>query len=163
MRDVSILDIRNILQSIGGWGSVYIPEYTWGDKRIDAAIVDVRTRWIRGFEIKISRADWLADEKWMQYSEFLSSLSVVCPEGLIQKIEVPKPFGLLWISESKWGGFRHDWIKRPKRFQTRDGMAWLFTYMRVIEKELPRLDQEVASLKSRLNIQLLDENKKEGV
>jgi hypothetical protein len=44
--------------------SLFIPEYTWKDLRIDALIVDINRRWIRGFEIKVNRGDFLKDDKW---------------------------------------------------------------------------------------------------
>ena len=77
------------------------------------------------------------------YSEFCSSLSIACPEGLIRKDEVPDPFGLLYVLGSP--GLTTDlrnvsvkWQKKPKRFQRREGLAWLYQYVKVIEKELPR-------------------------
>lgn len=151
-------DIRKYLQTIGGWGSVYVPEYTYSHMRIDAAVIDIRSRWIRGFEIKMTRADFLADEKWLNYAEFCSSLSIVCPKGLIQREEIQKPLGLLWVSVCEKGTPYErpigEWIRRPKRFQSREGLAWLFTYVRVIEKELPRMDIEITQLKQRLEWEL---------
>lgn len=93
---VTIEDIHGWLSGIGGYGNLYIPEFTWDGLRIDGIVIDVRTRWIRGYEIKMSRADFLSDEKWMNYSEFCSSLSVVCPEGLIQKNEIQSPCNSRW-------------------------------------------------------------------
>ncbi len=151
----SLKSIHDTLRRLGGWGSVYIPEFTYGGLRVDAAVVDVRTRWIRGFEIKMSRSDWVRDEKWMHYAEFLSSLSVVCPAGLIQPSELDGPFGLLWILDDSVTNERFQttsvkWVKKPKRFQRRDGLAWLFTYVRVIEAELPRLNTECERLRREL-------------
>lgn len=83
--------------------SIFIPEYTWKDLRIDALIVDIRKRWIRGFEVKVNRGDFLRDDKWMLYSEFCSSLSVVCPENIVMPEEIKKPYGLLWIMEERYG------------------------------------------------------------
>jgi hypothetical protein len=152
---MSAASISTILRRLGGFYGIYVPEFTYGGKRIDAAIIDVSKRWIRGFEIKVSRGDFLADEKWQDYAEFCSSLSIVCPEGLISKEEVPEPFGLLYIlPESKLtSDFRNagmKWEKKPKRFQRRDGLAWLYQYVRVIEKELPRLNIEVERLNKAL-------------
>lgn len=128
------------------WYGVYVPEFTYGDKRIDAAIIDVHKRWVRGFEIKVSRADFLKDHKWQNYAEFTSSLCIVCPENLISGDEISKPFGLIWVDEQKY----IKWIKKPKRFQRRDCYAWTLQYLRVIEKELPRLCMEISELKQQL-------------
>ena len=150
-------EIHAYLRRLGGFYGVYVPEFTYNGRRIDAAIIDVSKRWIRGFEIKVSRADYLGDQKWHEYSEFCSSLSIVCPEGLIKKQEVPGPFGLLYITTDKLltrdlrtVGMK--WEKKPKRFQRRDGLAWLYQYVRVIEKELPRMNLEIERLQRAVNI-----------
>lgn len=146
-------DIHKVLRRLGGFYGIYVPEFTFGAKRIDAAIIDVSKRWIRGFEIKVSRADFLKDEKWQSYSEFTSSLSIVCPEGLIHPGEVPKPFGLLWILNDQvltedLRNLSMKWVQKPSRFQRRDGLAWLYRYVSVIEKELPRLSIELERAKN---------------
>ncbi len=135
MRAVSAQDIQILLRHWGGYHGVYVPEFTYEDKRIDAIIIDTTKRWIRGFEIKVSRSDWLRDEKWQTYTEFCSSLTLVCPDGLIARDEVQPPFGLLYVMP--YGDFK--WIRKPKRFQHRGSLAWLYQYVKVIEKELPRL------------------------
>ena len=140
-KPVTVQDIHDRLRCLGGWGSIYIPEYTHGSLRVDALILDTRTRWARGFEVKVSRSDFLADEKWKLYTQFCSSLSIACPSGLIQREEVGDPFGLLWIGRERFGTTA-TWVKKPKRFQKRDGMAWLWTYVHIIEHELPRLELE---------------------
>ena len=126
---------KDICERLRQLGDLFIPEYTHGDLRIDAIIVDIGPREIRGFEIKVSRGDYFADKKWQLYSEFCSSLSVVCPAELIQPDEVSSPFGLLWIGPV--GEFW--WKKRPKNIQSRESMAWMFTYMGVLERELKRV------------------------
>ena len=144
---MTIEGIHQVLKRLGGFGSHYIREFTYQSMRIDAAIIDMRSRWIRGFEIKVNRSDWLKDEKWMHYSEFVSSLSVVCPTELIKPEEVNKPFGLLWVEAA--GSVR--WVKKPKRFQRRDAMAWLYRYLEVIEAEFPRVVGECDRLRAELN------------
>lgn len=109
--------------------------------RVDAAIIDMKTRWIRAFEIKVDRADFVRDDKWMFYSRFCSSLSIACPANLIRPEEVSKPFGLLWVAMN--GNYPVcQWAKRPRNFQLRNSLAWLWTYIGVIEREFPRLNSE---------------------
>lgn len=148
-------DIQAAIRRLGGFYGVYVPEFTYAGRRVDAAIIDVSKRWIRGFEIKVSRSDYLRDEKWHEYTEFCSSLTIVCPQGLIRKDEVPAPFGLLYVlnnpiltSDLRNCGLK--WEKKPKRFQRRDGLAWLYQYVRVIETELPRLSIEVERLQRKI-------------
>jgi hypothetical protein len=133
-------DLKDHLRKLG---HLYIDEFTWGGLRIDAIVIDIGARTVRGFEVKVSRGDYFADKKWQLYSEFCSSLSIVCPEGLIQPEEVSDPFGLLWIDPP--GNFH--WKKRPKNIQSRNSLAWTWTYLSVIEKELARVIPELEALK----------------
>lgn len=116
-------------------GDLYIPEFTFGDQRIDAIVISCHERTVRGFEIKVDRADFLRDKKWQTYSRFCSSLALACPEGLVQKDEIPDPFGLLWVTPQ---GFVH-WEKRSKNIASRDSLAWTWRYLEILEKEIPRL------------------------
>lgn len=133
-------DIERVLRRLG---DIYIPEFTYNDLRIDAILVDIRYRKVRGFEIKVDKGDFLKDKKWQLYSKFCSSLSVACPEGLIEPEEVSDPFGLLWIKNSG----EVTWKKREKNIQHRESLAWTWTYLSVIEKELARLVIENDSFK----------------
>lgn len=149
-KPVTEKEIRATLKRMGGWSSVYIPEFTFRDVRIDALIVDTRTRWIRGFEIKTNRADFLQDDKWIFYSEFCSSLSFACPANLIKKEEVKPPFGLLYVHSST----QLEWVRKPKRFQRRDSLAWQWQYTRVLEAELCRLQSEIDTVSRNLEWQI---------
>lgn len=143
-------DIKEKLKYIGGYTSTAIPEFTWDNRlRVDMLLIDTHKRWLRGFEIKLTKADFLNDYKWTQYTEFCSSITIVCPAGLIKKEEIEHPFGLLWITQDNQR-LSHKWIKRPKNIQTRNSLAWLWTYIRVLEYELPRLSGEVNNLKWKL-------------
>lgn len=128
--------------------SVCVPEFTWNDLRADAIILDIKKRWIRAFEIKVSRSDFLQDDKWVMYSQFCSSLSVVCPENLIQPNEIEKPFGLLWVlpEDNLTSDYRNKrllWKKKPQNFQKRNSLSWFWTYTKVLEREFLRLDFEL--------------------
>ena len=123
-----------------------ISEFTWGDLRIDAMYVDIVHKWIRGFEIKVDRNDFNKDKKWTLYTKFLSSLTIICPKGLIQSEEIEKPFGLMWVSDEHSWGRRLEVKKRAINFQKRKSLAWLWTYVSVLEHELPRMQSELQSL-----------------
>lgn len=140
--------IHEHLRELAGWYGIYVKEFTYNSLRVDSVIIDTYKRWIRGFEIKVSRADFLRDLKWEKYSEFTSSLTIVCPEGLIQPEEIRKPFGLLYISERT-----RKFVKKPAKFQHRGSLAWLYTYTKVLEKELPRLQHENILLKNSIKLQ----------
>ncbi len=148
-KPVTEKEIRATLKRLGGWSGVYVPEFTFQGVRIDALVVDTRTRWIRGFEIKTNRADFLQDDKWIFYSEFCSSLSFACPADLIKKEKVKSPFGLLYLHSSN----KLEWVRKPKRFQRRDSLAWQWQYTRVIEAELRRLQGEIDAVSRELDWQ----------
>ncbi|KKL00924.1 hypothetical protein LCGC14_2627870 [marine sediment metagenome] len=53
-----------------------------------------------GYEIKVSRSDFLNDNKWPAYLPMCNQLYFVCPTGLIQPPEVPGEVGLLWAAKT---------------------------------------------------------------
>jgi hypothetical protein len=53
-----------------------------------------------GYEIKVSRSDFLGDNKWQGYLPCCNELYFVSPFGLIQPNEVPEKVGLLWASKT---------------------------------------------------------------
>jgi hypothetical protein len=140
--DITTVYIKQIIKNMSGFHSIFVDEFTWKDRRVDCLIIDLRHRWLRGYEVKTSLADFRHDIKWTEYTEFLSSLSIACPTGLISPNEIQKPFGLLWISNK---GVQ--WKKRPMNFQDRKSLAWFWTYLRVLELETPRLKRENDNLK----------------
>lgn len=134
-------DIKRILAQ-SNYNNVFIPEFTWGDLRIDSIMIDTQHRWIRGFEIKTSREDWIQDNKWIRYTAFCSSLCIVCPEDLIQPQEIEKPFGLIWVTDKprfETSYLKVQYKKKPINFQKRNSLSWFYTYLRVLEVELRRM------------------------
>jgi hypothetical protein len=53
---------------------------------------------VTGYEIKVSRSDFLRDDKWHEYLEFCNELYFVTPKGLIDPSEVPAECGLMEAS-----------------------------------------------------------------
>ena len=126
--------------------NLFIPEFSWRDLRIDAIIIDTRDRWISGYEIKVRKSDFLGDKKWVKYSEFCSTLSILCPEGLIDKSEVEKPFGLSYIVKDRFGDFKLQNIQKPQLLQKRHSLSWFYTYTRVLELEMIRTQIEIRAM-----------------
>lgn len=54
-----------------------------------------------GYEIKVSRSDWLGDRKWPTYLPLCHQLYIVCPYKLLKKDEIPDPLGLIWAHEGE--------------------------------------------------------------
>ena len=136
-------EIMERLRRMAG-SDVFVPEFTWKGLRLDAVIIDIHSRRIRGFEVKVTRSDFTRDTKWTGYAEFCSTLAIVCPDGLIDPSEIGDPFGLLYVTPTTTR-----WVKRAKEMQTRRSLAWLYTYVGVIERELPRLVFEVEAMEHR--------------
>ena len=53
-----------------------------------------------GYEVKVSRSDFLGDNKMAAYLPLCNALYVVCPHGLIQPEEVLEQAGLLWVTST---------------------------------------------------------------
>lgn len=53
---------------------------------------------IYGYEIKVSRSDFLRDNKWREYLKFCTDFYFVCPKNVILPEEVPQDVGLLFTS-----------------------------------------------------------------
>jgi hypothetical protein len=51
-----------------------------------------------GYEIKVSRSDFLRDAKWHLYAEYCHRLVLACPKGMIQANELPDFAGLVWYN-----------------------------------------------------------------
>lgn len=51
---------------------------------------------IKGFEVKVSRSDFLRDPKWYTYFPLVNEFYMVCPQGMIERSEIPTTCGLLW-------------------------------------------------------------------
>lgn len=67
-------------------------------KRLDG--LAIKKSWTRtcftGYEVKISRGDFLRDAKFYTYEELCNELYIVCPKGLIKREELPESVGLMY-------------------------------------------------------------------
>lgn len=77
---------------------------TWTSehRRFDAWVL--KKSWSKpnviGYEIKVSRQDFLKDNKWQDYLGFCNQFYFVCPAGIIRETELPKEAGLIVITKS---------------------------------------------------------------
>lgn len=79
------------------------------------------------YEIKVSRSDFLQDEKWPGYLDLCNSLYFACPSGLIQPEELPESVGLVWLS--KTGTRLYTKRKAPQRDVTIPESLWRYILM----------------------------------
>lgn len=89
---------------------------TWMSARGDLKILDglaIRKSWtspcFAGYEIKVSRSDFLRDVKFYTYETLCNELYIVCPKGMIDRTEVPETVGLMYYDPDK-----HTIITRKK-------------------------------------------------
>lgn len=70
-----------------------------GDLRPDVLAVEWRYSrlWVHAYEIKISRSDWLRDNKYERYRDYANTLTLVCPKGVIARDEPPEGIGVMWM------------------------------------------------------------------
>jgi hypothetical protein len=100
-----------------------------GLRRLDAWAM--RRSWSKpttfGYEVKVSRGDFLRDEKWRDYLPLCSAFYFVCPCGLIDPKELPSEAGLLWVA--KTGGRLWDKKRAPLRKTSGDDLEPVFRYI----------------------------------
>lgn len=53
---------------------------------------------LTGYEVKVSRSDFLSDDKWTDYLPLCHELYFVCPSGLIKPEEVGEEVGLIYYN-----------------------------------------------------------------
>lgn len=72
----------------------------WEELRFDALLINCRKQYIRGFEFKVNRSDFLRDNKWRKYVKYCNTFSFICPPGIIKKGEIDKGIGLVYVYPS---------------------------------------------------------------
>ncbi len=97
----------------------------------------------QGYEIKVSRSDFLKDNKWQNYLPFCTEFYFVCPSGLILPEELPEGVGLLWCA--KTGGML--FTKRKARHQDipPENLALMLRHVLMwrYERTLPRTPKQI--------------------
>ena len=83
-------------------GSTYLTPV--GDMKILDALA-IRKSWTNpcftGYEVKVSRSDFLRDSKFYRYEEIVNCLYLVCPKGMIDRTELPESVGLMYYDPDK--------------------------------------------------------------
>lgn len=54
---------------------------------------------LTGYEVKVSRSDFVGDQKWPAYLNYCHQFNFVCPSKLIQPEELPAEVGLIWCNQ----------------------------------------------------------------
>lgn len=71
------------------------------------------SRWNRetiGYEIKVTRADFLGDKKWQEYLKYCRKFYFIAPTGIIKPSELPPEIGLIEVDVIQKSDYynRHD-------------------------------------------------------
>lgn len=82
---------------------VFVPECkmgsTWGSGAMRLDAWALRRSWSPvcaiGYEVKVSRSDWLGDDKWHSYRRAVHQMWLVAPRDVVAVEEVPEGVGLL--------------------------------------------------------------------
>jgi hypothetical protein len=90
---------------------LFVPECkdgpTWQGAPLRLDAWAMRRSWANpcmfGYEVKVSRADWLGDKKMQLYAAYCNQLYVVAPQGVVKPEEVPEGAGLLLVNSGGTG------------------------------------------------------------
>lgn len=78
----------------------------WGAYRADGWVDGwaMKKSWAKpltiGYEVKVSRSDFLHDDKWHAYLPYCNKFYFVCPYGVIKESEVPDGVGLMCVTST---------------------------------------------------------------
>jgi hypothetical protein len=78
-----------------------------------------------GYEVKVSRSDFVGDEKWRGYLQYCNEFYFVCPSGLIRPDELPDDTGLLWVAKTGTRLFR----KKKPVYRTKTNLLDIYKYV----------------------------------
>lgn len=106
MKNIKITaDTIKRLLAVRHSGDVFVPECKTGPSSMGRGVSQRLDAWamkkswrhplVWGYEIKVSRSDFLNDEKWRGYLPFCNEFYFVSPPDIIEKQEVPTEAGLL--------------------------------------------------------------------
>ena len=131
--NVTASDIVNVLMSTRHADDLCVPECKDGPsqgcrhRRFDLWVMkrSYSNPCCIGYEVKVSRGDFLHDEKWKDYLPLCNQLFFVCPWGMIQPSEVPANVGLLWVSKN----IKTAYIKAKAEHREIEAPIGLMTYI----------------------------------
>ena len=121
---------------------------TWmgtANRILDA--VAIKKSWthprITGYEIKISRSDFLRDNKFMTYLPLCHVFYMACPKGLIKREELPADVGLIWYNpDSKQTTVK---LHPPyRKIEISADMLMYIIFSRLDEERIPFYNQKAA-------------------
>ena len=109
-----------------------------GNRILDAVAVkkSYTNKCIVGYEIKVSRSDFKADNKIFTYLPLVHQLYLVCPKGLITADELPHDIGLIWYNPEKKSLLYKKKVPR-REIEISTEMLLYIIYSRLDEDRIP--------------------------
>lgn len=86
------------------------------------------------YEVKVSRQDFLKDNKWPGYMSYCNSMYFACPKDLIKVEELPADVGLVYVSDPG----RKVYTKRKAVYRKVDIPANLWIYILMCRAKIDR-------------------------
>lgn len=113
--------------------------------RIDVCAVRKRQflrKQIRGYEVKISRSDFLSDvgsQKWRKYLAVCHQVYFAAPSGLLKKNEIPHGAGLITLGDKGWQVIKSAPVHEPESLDADAVLSILFSTSRQDAEERDKL------------------------
>ncbi len=79
--------------------ALWMDEFQFEGFKFDVLVVDMCSWLVRGFEIKMTRSDFLSDKKWVNYLTYVNLFYFATLPGIIKPSELPSEVGLLELSD----------------------------------------------------------------
>lgn len=111
---------------------VFVAECTAKPKNFRMDAWAMRTSYSRpaiwGYEVKVSRRDFVQDNKWAEYLDHCNEFYFVSPSGVIDPSEVPEEAGLIWAAQT--GSRLYTKKKAPRRKVEIPEQFWRYLVMK---------------------------------
>lgn len=92
---------------------------------------------IVGYEIKVSRSDFLGDNKWHLYLQYCNEFFFVVPKGLVSKDELPEGVGLIYYDPDAKQELRTVKKAQYRKIEEPVGVYKYIIYSRLEEDRIP--------------------------
>jgi hypothetical protein len=97
-----------------------------------------------GYEIKVSKSDFIRDEKWRGYLPFCNEFYFVTPSGLVEKDEIPNGCGWMVASGSRL------LTKKKAEYHEADHLESLYKYILMYHSNLIKNDVRFMTREERI-------------
>ena len=148
---ITISDIKRYFRYSNSGPFFTMFETGLDNNRFDMIRIDPRRQYIRIFEFKSCRQDFVSDKKWQNYLKYCHTFTFVSGREVIKKEDVPKSIGLLWVykwkhknqypllrTENNWM-VDGQWVRRPRKRDVNTDillkLAFMLVYRTIWRKE----------------------------